>query len=109
MLQSASKLLIIADYSLHKEFIAKNLCENKAKPMMHCNGKCHLRKALQKEEKKNNEENSLKEKFEVQFFSQTNKIIFSASSSEIKKGNTAYSSGVSVSHLNRVFHPPCRS
>lgn len=33
-------------YEINKEYIANNLCENRNKPEMHCNGKCHLRKQI---------------------------------------------------------------
>jgi len=40
--------VICLHYQLNKAYIAANLCENKSKPVMHCNGKCHLRKQLAK-------------------------------------------------------------
>lgn len=36
------------DYYLHKDYIAKNLCENRMKPGSRCNGKCYLAKELKK-------------------------------------------------------------
>jgi hypothetical protein len=39
---------ICLHYQLNKAYIAANLCENKARPSMKCNGKCHLRKQLAK-------------------------------------------------------------
>jgi hypothetical protein len=36
------------EYELNKKYIAEVLCENKDKPEMHCNGKCHLKKQLKK-------------------------------------------------------------
>lgn len=36
----------VIDYIVNYDYIAKELCENKAKPMLHCNGKCHLKKEL---------------------------------------------------------------
>jgi hypothetical protein len=58
--------MILADYNLNKTSISKKYCENKAKPKMHCDGKCHLKKQLKKEEKKEQAPNSKesKEKFE---------------------------------------------
>lgn len=41
-------LLPLLDYALNKEYISKNLCENRNKPKMHCNGKCHLMQQLKK-------------------------------------------------------------
>lgn len=35
-------------YIANKEYVAKELCVNKAKPKLKCNGKCHLAKQLQK-------------------------------------------------------------
>jgi len=41
-------LFPIVDYAINKEYIAKNLCENRNKPKLNCNGKCHLMKQLKK-------------------------------------------------------------
>jgi hypothetical protein len=38
----------VIEYAVNYEYISKVLCVNKAKPMMHCNGKCHLMKELAK-------------------------------------------------------------
>lgn len=35
-------------YLINKEYVAKELCVNKARPKLKCNGKCHLAKQLQK-------------------------------------------------------------
>jgi hypothetical protein len=34
----------LVDYAINYEYISKVLCENKAKPELQCNGKCHLMK-----------------------------------------------------------------
>lgn len=41
-------LMPVAEYIINYDYIAKVLCENKAKPELHCNGKCHLMKELAK-------------------------------------------------------------
>jgi hypothetical protein len=51
LVQSFSSSLIFLDYQLNKEYIAKNLCENKDKPAMKCEGHCYLCKRLKKEAK----------------------------------------------------------
>lgn len=38
----------LLDYAVNYDYIATVLCENKAKPEMQCNGKCHLMKELGK-------------------------------------------------------------
>lgn len=38
----------LVDYVINYNYISKELCENKAKPELKCNGKCHLMKELAK-------------------------------------------------------------
>lgn len=56
--QTFSKWLLIADYTINKEYIAKNLCENRSKPKLHCNGKCQLMKKMAAEEDEANKNTS---------------------------------------------------
>lgn len=39
---------LVGYYSINKEYIATILCINKAKPEMHCDGKCYLKKQVEK-------------------------------------------------------------
>ncbi|UOR03794.1 hypothetical protein MUN82_12640 [Hymenobacter aerilatus] len=48
LLQTFSQELRVVDYQLHTERITKLFCVNKARPQLHCNGKCHLAKQLRK-------------------------------------------------------------
>lgn len=48
--QAFSQLFIIADY-YHNTSQYAAVCENKAKPSMHCNGKCQMYKKINAEEK----------------------------------------------------------
>ena len=41
-------VLPIIDYVVNYNYIIENLCENKAKPELMCNGKCYLAKELVK-------------------------------------------------------------
>lgn len=52
--QTFSNFLIVGNYYLNRSAFAQH-CENKYKPMMHCNGQCLMRKKLQQEEKKEQE------------------------------------------------------
>jgi len=47
---SMSRGVVVADYLLNKDYIAKVLCVNRDKPEMKCNGKCHLAKQLKKQD-----------------------------------------------------------
>lgn len=47
--------MICLDYELRRDYIVKNICVNRNKPQMHCDGKCYLAKKLaesQKQEEK---------------------------------------------------------
>lgn len=53
MVQTFTSWLIVAEYTINQEYIAKNLFVNKAKPQLHCKGKCQLMKKLAQEETQN--------------------------------------------------------
>lgn len=101
----------VLEYAANYEYITKVLCVNKAKPMMHCNGKCHLIKELakaQEEEKQApfNKKNStvdnvdlildIKKDFSLLFYHATDKTTL----------NSKYSNLYSRLRLYAIFHPP---
>ena len=49
LFQTFSKTFVVADYFLNTASYAKN-CENKARPGMHCNGKCQMMKKIKQQE-----------------------------------------------------------
>ncbi len=51
MAQTFSNAAIVGSYYVNTADYAKN-CINKARPKMHCNGKCQMMKKLKQEEKK---------------------------------------------------------
>jgi hypothetical protein len=48
----------VAYYRVNQDYIAKNLCENRDKPMLDCNGQCYLAKQLKAAEEKEQKSNS---------------------------------------------------
>jgi len=46
---SFNYFLPVAAYKLNLKFIAEELCENKDKPELMCNGKCYLEKQMEKQ------------------------------------------------------------
>lgn len=50
LVQTFSSSLIQVGFWLNQSYIAENLCVNKDKPMMHCNGKCYLTKQLKEQQ-----------------------------------------------------------
>lgn len=106
MIQSSVKTFITIDYYIHKTFIAANLCENKDKMELQCEGKCHLKKQLDKQEQKEEKlPNILKEKSEIAFFKTIEPISF-AKGSEISNLTQDQFLKPYKTSLNSVFHPP---
>jgi len=46
--QSMAQVVVLGLFELNKNYIATNLCENRAKPKSTCCGKCYLGKQLKK-------------------------------------------------------------
>jgi hypothetical protein len=109
LLQTIGKTIVLANYEINKEYISKVLCVNKSKPKMHCNGKCHLKKELNKAEKREKSPlNSTIEKMEIQLFS-TSSDIFQVSALVVSANTNAifnYSFHHSDKHPTCIFHPP---
>jgi len=104
-------ILPVLEYVINYDYISKTLCINKAKPKMHCNGKCHLMKELAKASE--SEKPISSDKKQVQ---QENDLLFFEAITSYKSIYflTTHSQKVTqryrnlYSYLNTitVFHPP---
>lgn len=96
-------------YEWNKAYIAAKLCENKDKPELKCDGKCYLRKQIQKEiQTEPPLPNALKEvnvfvPIFVQFPAQTP---FQKANFNEPGRHLPYRMPCSVAHPDDVFHPP---
>ena len=105
-------ILPVIDYIVNYDYISNVLCENKAKPELKCNGKCHLIKELAKASNddkpiNSDKKNNLTQEVELLFCNETAKISFRQIYFHNKTSigdNYAnlYFHSVSCS----VFHPP---
>jgi hypothetical protein len=106
-------LFPFVDYALNKEYISKNLCENRNKPKLNCNGKCHLMKQLKKAGAENpTEGNSTKGSsnqeencFHVNSLFDFNPNLTSSQIASLFYINTI-NSKLPSSYLQDIFHPP---
>jgi len=99
---------VMLDFELNQNYIAKNLCENRNKPCCHCNGKCYLKKQLNKADKEtSNGTSSQKDQETVLFFAEQKNTVSLPFHENIL---TKYLlRNFSFSHQNlygSVFHPP---
>jgi hypothetical protein len=104
-------ILPVVDYVVNYEYISKVLCENKDKPKLQCNGKCHLMKELAKAADTENPKSSDKKSFspiqEVLFFKEIKTVtIVSCSCSKHTKNKSSYLNLYSFLNANSEFHPP---
>jgi hypothetical protein len=105
--QTFSRSLAIADYMVNLE-VYKKACINKAKPKMHCNGKCQLLKKMKKQEDKS-ETNSQAPKFNTSELVLSSKSFFPSIvefSLENNPSLTPYASNFSSRYIGSIFHPP---
>ncbi len=50
LLQILGPEVLVVSYQLNRSAITARYCVNKARPQLHCNGKCHLAKQLRRAE-----------------------------------------------------------
>jgi hypothetical protein len=101
------------DYAINKEYISKNLCENRNKPKLNCNGKCHLMKQLKKANAENpTEGNTAKGSSgqEENCFHVNSLFDFNANQASFQTASLFYihtiSNKLPSSYLQDIFRPP---
>lgn len=57
-----SRFMVYASFEANQKFIAENLCENKSRPWMHCNGHCYLMNKLKQTEEKEKKQERAEQK-----------------------------------------------
>ena len=109
-LQPFCKSWVFISFKINQDFIAKNLCENRTKPSLHCDGKCHLMKKLKQVDKEEKKQTSkiIKEKLEdLYFYNQTNFNVSQKFDFEVKKQSFfGYKFQNYSSFQSTLFRPP---
>jgi hypothetical protein len=101
-------VLPVVDYVWNYDYIVNQLCENKAKPQLHCNGTCHLKKELAKanENESAAKDQLIKQSFELIFFQETAPQWFPFLETPVFVMNSHYTIHYCYTPLHPVFHPP---
>lgn len=104
--QTFSRTFILVDYYTNTEAYAKN-CENKDKPVMHCNGKCQMMKKITAQEKKDQQNPERKVQNEIALSAKS--YFAKVSSVETPVSRIVYptlAGGEEVRMPHTIFHPP---
>ena len=98
-------------FYLNQQEIAREKCENKARPTMHCDGKCYLAKQLRKLEQKEQDHSSKSNPFRnvekgTLFLPEMRFAIVPEAPADLNQSFYTYQSPVSQENTGEIFHPP---
>ncbi|PJJ74495.1 hypothetical protein BXY57_0053 [Thermoflavifilum aggregans] len=106
LLQTFSKGVIILDYRINIRYIATHLCVNRDRPELHCNGKCFLKKQLEKDQHRDaSNGSSEKNILDINYCTDHASFVFPIFNSSPIHFSELKSS-LPVASLDNVFHPP---
>jgi len=111
LLMLVKPVIPVAEYIINYDYISKVLCVNKEKPIMHCNGKCHLMqelaKASESEKPASSDKKTSQQQSEILFFQEIPTFTITTTAfNTARKISSSYSN--LYTHLNdsAIFHPP---
>ena len=107
MLQCFSKMIVVADFYAHRDYIARNLCINRLRTAVHCEGRCQLDKRILQE---NNANGDTEQKPDNRFEVLSSRCFYLTSVTPLSPEIvTAYSIAPADDPVGRprtIFHPP---
>jgi hypothetical protein len=106
--QTFSKWMWVLDYNLNQAYIAKNLCINKARPKLHCNGHCQLRKKMAEDESnKESSETAVQKSIVYSAFSKPDmEAQLETVPTALMQPQSFYLFPPCIAVIPAVFHPP---
>jgi hypothetical protein len=98
----------VLEYSINKNFIASNLCENRLKPKMNCHGKCYLNKKLTKSNESQESQNQKtgSNSVVVDYCEQLCKHSFGYHSSLCQNYSDFLAANIKTEFRDLLFRPP---
>ena len=106
LIANYSTLFIYADFKINQKYIASNLCENRNKPWLHCNGHCYLMKKLRQAAKKEKAAEKESQKNLIQETISPAVTTIKFHSALIQTINTPYNLAVPLKLHQQLFRPP---
>lgn len=101
-----SRYFVYVGFQFNKNYIAANLCENRDKPVLQCNGKCYLSKKLKQEAEKEKSQERQAKKSNFHEANITEKLVLTLNSTVIIAVHTPELPFALPRHTTSIFHPP---
>ena len=100
----------ILEYVIHYDYIVEQLCENRDKPVLACNGKCYLGKQLISDEKDSKDDPRPfppTVDFDKLLAVREGQVSFTIFNPDALRNKPIFNSQLTgTDHLNQVFRPP---
>lgn len=105
--QTFQQAAIVLDYHLRTAAYEKT-CENKARPQLHCNGKCQMAKKLREQEQKEQQAPQLKLDRQSETFAPQTSFALAALPVLTAPRHTypVLNTGSPIARTRSIFHPP---
>jgi len=101
-----SRFIIFAGFEANQKFISENLCENKSRPWMHCNGHCYLMKKLKQTEDKEKKQERAEQKSRYQEVLPGERLTLAVRVTVFYATYPEYLPQNTIQRSFTVFHPP---
>lgn len=102
-----SSYCVWLDYAFNKKYIVANLCVNKDRPALKCEGRCYLCRKINNENNKAPESSPRRANFKFQLLSEMSSGSFVFSIPDfITAVHPSYNDVICSSFLPSCFHPP---
>ena len=107
---NCTRFFVFAGFKLNQKYITENLCINKSRPWMHCNGKCYFMKKIRQAEE-NDKKQEAKENLsrsDVSFFQEPFRLSFIEPKllDTFKSSFPPYRYQCDNRYLESIFRPP---
>ena len=101
------QVVIQGVFRINRDYIARTLCVNKDKPVLHCNGMCFMARKLREQEKQEQQAPNLKrEKFDIDASVMLKRYDLPLLFPHAKPLFYTQDDAVPSALLRPVFHPP---
>ncbi len=108
--QVFSRPFIIVDYWMNTSSYLQN-CENKAKPKLHCNGRCQMMKKMKSQDKSDSQTPEKRAGRSIEQV-QSSKTFFTEINTSVNSTQLVsliyiqYADDLLIGHSGSIFHPP---